>query len=163
MPTTRAKSPKLGRRKSYSDARNSLEDGSGLSPHVSKEHDTSTKIMQVKYENGNVSTKKPIRKSLPNHHPRDSISAKTEGKSGQLKEMEKVADGEDMKATANEEQESKTQSVNPPELVDVNHEKNSTWDNQLLVNSANLSVQKKEVIVNSGDPDIPVANLAFGG
>lgn len=157
MPTTRAKSPKLGRRKSYTGARNSLEDGSGLSPCVSKEHDTSTKVMHVNYENSNVSTKKSIRKSLPNLRPRGSISAKTEGKSGKLKLRESVADGEEMKATTNEVQESKMQSVNPPELVVVNPEKN-----ELLVKSANLSVQENE-IVNSGDPDIPLSNLALGG
>lgn len=163
MPTTRAKSPKLGRRKSFSGARNSLEEGSGLSPRVSKEPDTSTKIIQVNYENGNVSKRKPIRKSLPNLHPRESISSKTKGKSGNLKQRETVADAEDTKATANAEQESKTKSVIPPEIVDVKPEKISTWDNELLVNSANPSVQENEVIVNSGDPDIPRANLAFGG
>lgn len=163
MPTTRAKSPKLGRRKSCSGERNSLEEGSGLSPRVSKEHDTSSKIMQVNYENGNVSAKKPIRKSLPNLYSRESISAKTEGKSGKLKQRETVADGEDMKAPTNEEQGIKTQSVNPLEVVDAKPEKNPTWDNELLVNSANPSVQENEVIVNSGDPDIPLANLAFGG
>ncbi|KAK1384683.1 TPX2 domain-containing protein [Heracleum sosnowskyi] len=131
MPTTRAKSPKLGRRKSNSGARNSVEDGSGLSPRVSKEHDTSTKILQVNYDNVSVSTKKPIRKSLPNLHPRESIYAKAEGKSGKLKQRETVAYGEDMKAATNEEQESKTQSVNPPQLVDVKPEKNSTLDNEL--------------------------------
>ncbi|KAL1822451.1 hypothetical protein ACET3Z_009229 [Daucus carota] len=145
MPTTRARSPKLGRRKSYSGTRNSLEGGSG---HVSREHDTSTKSMQVKYTN------KPNRKSLPNLHSRESISAKTEGKSSKLKQRETVAKGEDMKATTDKEQASKTESVNPPELEDVKLEKNPTGNPELLANSAHPFVPETEVTLNGGDPDI---------
>ncbi|KAL1822453.1 hypothetical protein ACET3Z_009231 [Daucus carota] len=121
--------------------------------HVSREHDTSTKSMQVKYENNNVFKNKPNRKSLPNLHSRESISAKTEGKSSKLKQRE-TANGEDIKATTDKEQASKTESVNPPELEDEKVEKNPTGNTELLANSAHPFVAENEVTLNGGDPDI---------
>ncbi|KAK1389744.1 TPX2 domain-containing protein [Heracleum sosnowskyi] len=147
MPTTRAKSPKLGRRKSSGGVvNNSLEGGSGVSPHVSREHDKSTK--------------KTTRKSLSNVHSREPVSAKTEGGHGKLKQKATVAEGKVEKASANEEEESKSQSVNPPDpedLIDGESKNLSIQDDELLVNEANPPAQDNELIVNSASPEVPHA------
>lgn len=144
MPTTRAKSPKLGRRKSSSGvANNSFEGGSGVSPRLSREHDKSTK--------------KTTRKSLSNVHSREPVSAKTEGEKGKLKQKATAAEGKVEKASANEEEESKSQSANPPDLKDLidGESKNiSIQDDELLVNTANPPAQDNELVVNSTGPEV---------
>lgn len=144
MPTTRAKSPKLGRRKSSGGlANNSLEGGSGVSPRLSKEHDKSTK--------------KTTRKSLSNVHSREPVSAKTEGEQGKLKQKATAAEGKVEKASANEEEESKSQSVNPPDpenLIDGESKNISLQHDELLVNAANPPARDNELIVNSTSPEV---------
>lgn len=144
MPTTRAKSPKLGRRKSSGGVVNkSLEGGSVVSPRLSREHDKSAK--------------KTTRKSLSNVHSRESVSAKTEGEHGKLKQKATVAEGKVEKVSANEKKERKSQSVNGADLGDLidGESKNiSIQDNELLVNAANRPAQDNELIVNSASPEV---------
>ncbi|KAL8095002.1 hypothetical protein AgCh_036488 [Apium graveolens] len=144
MPTTRAKSPKLGRRKSSGGvASNSLEGGSGVSPRLSRED--------------NKSIKRTTRKSLSNVHSRESVSAKTEREHGKMKQKATVAEGKVEKASANTKEESKIQSLNPPDLEDLidGESKNiSIQDDELLVNAANPPAQDNEMIVNSASPEV---------
>lgn len=145
MPTTRAKSPKLGRNKS------SLEGGgSSLSPRVNRDQSKSPKVSQANSDKDIAVSKKPLRKSLSTIHPRESAATKTEGKPGKLKQKTIEAEGLDEKDHTGEHEESKSQSVNPKGLedwIDVESEKNPGQDNELFVSSTNPEIQHAEVTV----------------
>ncbi|XP_021886911.1 protein WVD2-like 4 isoform X3 [Carica papaya] len=85
IPTTRAKSPKLGRQKSSTAATNTSPEVAGVpsaSPHLNREQSNSTKGIQPNGDNDNSgASKRPFKKSQSKLHPRDSpVNTKTEAK-----------------------------------------------------------------------------------
>lgn len=78
IPTTRPKSPKLGRNKvSPPIGNNSLENGgSGLSPPLARDDCKSPKAPEANGDKGHAALKKSVRKSLSKPHTRESPTGK---------------------------------------------------------------------------------------
>ncbi|WOG99983.1 hypothetical protein DCAR_0519339 [Daucus carota subsp. sativus] len=152
MPTTRAKSPKLGRNKSITAGlTNSIGDGSGPSPRVSREHNRSPKIAN----NDSVvsASKKPLRKSLSSLHRRDSAVSITERMPIKLRQKPTEAEGRDEKNQAEDLKEGEPQPSNPPGNADSSN-----------AGSDHYPIQDDNSFVNAPNPEIPVqAELIVGG
>lgn len=107
IPTTRAISPKLGRNKnSSSSVNNSSEGGPTLSPRVNQNYSNKGSEKDV-----NVS-KKPIRKSQPKVHSRETTASKAEAKSVKTKAKSATEEQQNQKECLRETDQSQDQNEN---------------------------------------------------
>ncbi|XP_015900430.1 protein WVD2-like 4 isoform X1 [Ziziphus jujuba] len=121
IPTTRAKSPKLGRNKNSISAANSSEgSGSCLSPRLNRDQNNSSKGMEAKCEKEVAETKKPIRKSQPRLHSQENVSSKTKTEANPVKSKSKTTDKEtqNQKAGLMDTKEIQDQNSHLPECKD---------------------------------------------
>lgn len=133
IPTTRPKSPKLGRNKSSVTATsNTLESGgSSLSPRLNREKVTSPKVT---HDKDTAPSKKPIRKSQLS---KELVATKTVGRPGKAKEKTVEAEGQEGKAFV-----AQIQSASPTEVEGTNAES----ENAVQENGPNLSPSNPEII-----------------
>lgn len=164
IPTTRAKSPKLGRQKSTLNARNNSLEGDGpclsprlsLSPKLGKNknsiaannssegggsclnrgQNSSTKGLQAK-SNKDAASKKPIRKSQSRLQPQELVVTKTEGKPANPKPE---APGEETKNQALHVSECK-------DKMDLESAVDTSQNNALVLNSPAPEIMPHEVTV----------------
>ncbi|CAN6719520.1 unnamed protein product [Malus baccata var. baccata] len=82
IPTTRPKSPKLGRNKSSISSLNNSSEVAGvsLSPRLNRELNNSKKGLKTKSEKDVIDPKKPIKKSQTRLHSQETAATKTEAK-----------------------------------------------------------------------------------
>ncbi|CAN6586701.1 unnamed protein product [Malus baccata var. baccata] len=82
IPTTRPKSPKLGRNKSSISSLNNSSEVAGvsLSPRLNRELNNSKKGLKTKSEKDVIDLKKPIKKSQTRLHSQETAATKTEAK-----------------------------------------------------------------------------------
>ncbi|KAK3227056.1 hypothetical protein Dsin_006918 [Dipteronia sinensis] len=115
IPTTRAKSPKLGRNKSSVAAtESSLENGgSCLSPRVSQELSYSTKEIQTHLNKDSATPKTPIRKSQPKLQSQDSMRRKAEAKHIKSKPKTAVVGTQNLETCTEKPKESQNQPSAP--------------------------------------------------
>ncbi|KAK2647415.1 hypothetical protein Ddye_014904 [Dipteronia dyeriana] len=115
IPTTRAKSPKLGRNKSSVAAtESSLEnDGSCLSPRVSQESSNSTKEIQMHLNKDLATPKTHVRKSQPKLQSQDSMRRKTEAKPIKSKPKTAVVGTQNLETCTEKPKESQNQPSAP--------------------------------------------------
>ncbi|TKY53192.1 WAVE-DAMPENED 2 [Spatholobus suberectus] len=134
IPTTRPKSPKLGRHKG--SAVNNSDDKSCSSPHGKQQRNESTKA-KVK-GNKEVISKKPIRKT----------QAKLQSQETEIRKTEK-----DCVRSTKINQDAKTGTGNNEECHDppVN---NSEYQNDMELESKNELAQNVALVLNSSTPDI---------
>ncbi|XP_009348636.2 protein WVD2-like 4 [Pyrus x bretschneideri] len=82
IPTTRPKSPKLGRNKSSISSLNNSSEVAGvsLSPRLNRELNNSKKGLKTKSEKDVIDPKKPVKKSQTRLHSQETAATKTEAK-----------------------------------------------------------------------------------
>ncbi|KAG6772379.1 hypothetical protein POTOM_023785 [Populus tomentosa] len=160
IPTTRAKSPKLGRRKSSTTSmNNSLEDvGSSFSPRAShspllnQESSNPTKGVQ---RNGNVdngASKTPVRKSQPKLQSHQMTANGMEGQT--VKSKAKLPGAE-----------SQTQKANVEKVeVNVNNSmKVPVCENAIETMPENNTPQNNGPVLSSPNPEIMLPQVTVGG
>ncbi|KAL2533448.1 TPX2 (targeting protein for Xklp2) protein family [Abeliophyllum distichum] len=152
IPTTRPKSPKLGRHKgTASTVSNSLEnEGSCLSPRVTRDHCNSPKSSpQANGGKGNAALKKSVKNSQPKSHSRESITDKTREKSSKVKAKHAETEAQDEKTRASNSKEIPSQPVCHPELEDEmekSPEKNSSNNGSSLASSMPVTLAAEVTI-----------------
>lgn len=142
MPTTRAKSPKLGRNKSIIvGLSNSIEGvGSSRSSRVNREHDNDVSVL-----------KKPLRKSLSSLHRKDSAVSKTEGMPVKLRQKHAEVEGQ-----VEKDQTDLKESELPS--------KPTGNEDSTNIGSDHYPVQNNDSFVNSLNPEVPMqAEMVVGG
>ncbi|KAF3442778.1 hypothetical protein FNV43_RR16695 [Rhamnella rubrinervis] len=158
IPTTRAKSPKLGRNKnSISTTSNSSEGGgSCLSPRLNLDQNNSSKGSEATCEKEVADSKKPIRKSQTRLHSQENaVISKTKAEVKPVKSKPKTADKEtqNRKTCLTEtEEESQDQHVHIPECKDNiikldQSEMNGGQNNAAVVSSPTPEIMPHEVAV----------------
>ncbi|KAL2554152.1 protein WVD2-like 4 [Forsythia ovata] len=152
IPTTRPKSPKLGRHKgTASTVSNSLENGgSCLSPRVTRDHCNSPKSSpRANGGKGNAALKKSIKNSQPKSHSRESITDKTREKSSKVKAKHAETEAQDEKTCTPNSKEILSQPVCHPELedeIDKSPEKNSSNNGSSLASSMPVTLAAEVTI-----------------
>lgn len=117
IPTTRAISPKLGRNKnSSSSVNNSSEGGPTLSPRMNQNQNNSNKGSE---KDANVS-KKPIRKSQPKVHSRETAARKAEAKPVKTKVKSATEEQQNQKECLRETEQSQDQNEKTNEESQMN-------------------------------------------
>lgn len=144
IPTTRARSPKLGRCKnSVSSTDNSSEKGaSSPIPRLS----TSQKRVQAS-SGVSSETGKPVKKAQSKLHPRESICPTSEEKTIQSKAKKEEVEAEN--GIANTKEKEETQSI-PPKLIEGVNQVNGlgiTLDNAEISSTPGVDVLPSEIMV----------------
>ncbi|XP_020233110.1 protein WVD2-like 4 [Cajanus cajan] len=142
IPTTRPKSPKLGRHKG--SAVNNSEEKSCSSPHGKQQQNDTIKA-KIK-GNKEVISKKPIRKTQPKPQSQETAIRKTE---------------KDSVSTAKISQDAKADTGNNEECHDppVN---NSEYQNEMKLESKDDLAQNGALVLNSSTPEIISYEVTVG-
>ncbi|KAM0980800.1 hypothetical protein TB2_013696 [Malus domestica] len=113
IPTTRPKSPKLGRNKSSISSLNNSSEVAGvsLSPRLNRELNNSKKGLKTKSEEDVIDPKKPIKKSQTRLHSQETAATKTEAKGTE-------EESHDQKARTGKTAEARDQSGHLSEFKD---------------------------------------------
>ncbi|WRX24991.1 TPX2 [Theobroma cacao] len=119
IPTTRAKSPKLGRHKGSVSATNnpSEGDGSSVSPSLNQEQNFSTRRTQTNGNEDNVASKKAVKKSQPKLQSKEITKA--EEKPGKSKPRTRRVENTVQDACVGKPEEHQNHPVNLPQLEDA--------------------------------------------
>ncbi|XP_011047144.1 PREDICTED: uncharacterized protein LOC105141583 [Populus euphratica] len=160
IPTTRAKSPKLGRRKSSTTSmNNSFEDvGSSFSPRASHSpllNQESSNPAKGVQRNGNVdngASKTPIRKSQPKLQSHQITANGMEGKT--VKSKAKLPGAESQTQKANVEKV----EVNENNLMKV-----PVCENGIETMPENNTPQNNGSVLSSSNPEIMLPQVTVGG
>ncbi|KAL2327326.1 hypothetical protein Fmac_020753 [Flemingia macrophylla] len=142
IPTTRPKSPKLGRHKG--SAVNSSEEKSSSNPHGKQQQNDLTKA-KVKGNKEEIS-KKPIRKTQPKLQPQETAIKKTEKDS-----VSSAKINQDAKAGAGNNEECHDPPVN-----------NSEYQNEMELESKDDLAQNGALVLNSSTPEIVSYEVTVG-
>ncbi|CAN6577257.1 unnamed protein product [Malus baccata var. baccata] len=120
IPTTRPKSPKLGRNKSSISSLNSSSEGAGasLSPRLNQELNISKKGLKTKSEKDVIDPKKPIRKSQTRLHSQENAATKTEAKPAKSPPKGTKEETQDQKVHTGKTEEAQDQSGHLSEFQD---------------------------------------------
>ncbi|XP_044507139.1 protein WVD2-like 4 [Mangifera indica] len=146
IPTTRAKSPKLGRNKSSIAAKDgSLGNGeSSLSPEVNQEPSNSTKGITTNFNKDSTTSKTPIRKSQTKFQSQDTARAKSEPKAIKSKpKTAKAVGNKNLEGCSGKPEESQNQSSVHPECQDANQKHPAPSDGPIV----NTEILPDEVMV----------------
>ncbi|XP_044486453.1 protein WVD2-like 4 isoform X2 [Mangifera indica] len=149
IPTTRAKSPKLGRNKSSIAAKDiTFENGeSSLSPKVSQEQSNSTKGITTNFNKGSAISKTPIRKSQTKLQPQDAAQVKSEAKPSKSKlKTIKAAGNQNLEKCNGKPEENQIQSLVHLECQDANQNHPAPSDGKIM-SIANAEIMPREVTV----------------
>lgn len=160
IPTTRAKSPKLGRRKtSTTSMNNSLEDvGSSFSPRAShspllnQESSNPTKGVQRNGSVDNGASKTPVRKSQPKLQSHQMTANGMEGKT--VKSKAKLPGAESQTRKAN---------VEKVEVNVNNTMKVPVCENGIETMPENNTPQNNGPVLSSSNPEIMLPQVTVGG
>ncbi|XWS43317.1 hypothetical protein CRYUN_Cryun16bG0092500 [Craigia yunnanensis] len=150
IPTTRAKSPKLGRHKSSVAATNnpSEYDHSSVSPFLNQEHNGSIKRTQINGNEDNVAPKRAVKKSQPKLQSKEITKA--EEKSGKSKPKTKKVETLVQDACVGKPEENQNHPVNLPQCEDavvVADELNPAQNVGLIPSLANPEIMPPQVTV----------------
>ncbi|XP_017977641.1 PREDICTED: protein WVD2-like 4 isoform X1 [Theobroma cacao] len=150
IPTTRAKSPKLGRHKSSVSATNnpSEGDGSSVSPSLNQEQNFSTRRTQTNGNEDNVASKKAVKKSQPKLQSKEITKA--EENPGKSKPRTRRVENTVQDACVGKPEEHQNHPVNLPQLEDavgVADETNPAKNGGLISSLANPETMPRQVPV----------------
>ncbi|XVF55910.1 hypothetical protein PTKIN_Ptkin06aG0073900 [Pterospermum kingtungense] len=150
IPTTRAKSPKLGRHKSSVAATNNRSEGDGstLSPSLNQEQNGSTKRTQINGNEDNVTPKKAVKKSQPKLQSKEFTKA--EEKPGKSKPKTKKVENALQDACIGKPEENQNKPINLPQCEDaigVPDELNPAQNGGPIPSLANPEIMPRQVTV----------------
>ncbi|XP_021289840.1 protein WVD2-like 4 isoform X2 [Herrania umbratica] len=150
IPTTRAKSPKLGRHKSSVSATNnpSEGDGSSVSPSLNQEQNVSTRRTQTNGNEDNVSSKKAVKRSQPKLQSKEITKA--EEKPGKSKPRTRRVENTVQDGCVGKPEENQNHTVNLPQCEDavgVADEMNPAKNGGLISSLANPETMPRQVTV----------------
>ncbi|CAK7342119.1 unnamed protein product [Dovyalis caffra] len=164
IPTTRAKSPKLGRRKSSTASMNNSLEGSGSSfsprashsPRLIQESSNPTKGIQRNGNKDNGTSKTLIRKSQPKIQSHQIMANGVEGKTVKSKAKPPGAESQTQKASVEKEEETENNSMNVPACENgiETMPENITQNDELLLSSSNPEIMLPEVTVGGLTLDV---------
>ncbi|KAH8485453.1 hypothetical protein H0E87_027040 [Populus deltoides] len=160
IPTTRAISPKLGRRKSSTTlTNNSLEDSgssfsprASLSPRLNQESSNPTKGIQRNGNKDNGASKTPIRKSQPKLQSHQIMANGQEGKIVKSKAKPPGAENQTQKA-----------GVGKLEDNENNSKKIPLCDNGIQTMPENNTPQNDGLVLSSSNPEFILPQVTVGG
>ncbi|XP_057964547.1 protein WVD2-like 4 isoform X2 [Malania oleifera] len=152
IPTTRAKSPKLGRNKSsISTTKNTLEGGgSSLTPRLNRERSISTKGNHANCDKDIGTAKKSIKKAQTRFQSQESATENTEGQLVKSKPKTTEAESENQNGCTGETKENQNRCASLPEsedMIELEPERNNPENNAVVLSSPNPEVMPNEVAV----------------
>ncbi|XWS59348.1 hypothetical protein CRYUN_Cryun08bG0113800 [Craigia yunnanensis] len=150
IPTTRAKSPKLGRHlSSVAATKNPSEgDGSSVCPSLNQEQNGSTKRTQINGNEGKVASKKAVKKSQPKLQSKEITKA--EEKRGKSKPKTRKVENPVQDACVGKPEENQNHPVNLPQCEDavgVADELNPAQNGAPIPSLANPEIMPRQVTV----------------
>lgn len=142
IPTTRARSPKLGRHKPSTTAAANCSEGSLSSPRVDPVKSNSDGS-SANVNGGSVAVKKPTQKLLTKVPSQKSTAAKPEAKP--LNSKPKVSDQKQKTSKPKAEGNNK-KSKDGDTLTEISAKRDATDGNEINTNSADPEVAKSELV-----------------